>query len=312
MRNRLRSNELALLALLPLAGCAGRELLPTRVESEWVQPQVDATAQAAARCLHGEPNRFVEVEASRDGAARGYVLPYPGEPAEQECVDREVANLRTQPSTVATVAVQSGGGRLADPKTPRLRALSLRARALEQLPPVSACNAARLVRHPGSTARVALQLEVGHDGDVTRAGAADSTADAEATRCVLAAARALQLPPIEGAYRYSYWLGPKEVIVGAPDGSPVDPADLDAAMARVAPSTEACLRGFHAQRLLLVLTVGEAGGVTAARVDRPRPQNAEDDEDADAERCLLRAAKTVRLPPFDGPPQVLTVPFTLR
>lgn len=302
------------ISLAGTCGCATRpELTPTRVESDWVQPQVDEVAGRAAACIRGDVDRLVEIEASREGVVRGWVLPYPGAAEQQECVDREALSLRVQPSNTATRSLMGGDGRRDGGAGARVRALSLRARAMDQLPPVHACAGAWQTRQPGKSGRVALSIDVGREGEVTRAEVALSTADDEAARCVLAAARALRLPSIPGTYRYSYWLTPREVVVGAPDVSPVDPWELAAALATIAPVTDECVRHYSVGGdLTFFFTVGETGLVSAARVERSagRPDSVEEDRACDA--CATKALRTLRLPPFDGGARELSVPYKLR
>jgi TonB family protein len=284
---------------------------PARVEAEWIQPKVDEAAHAALACVRGDRGRLVEVEVRPDGVVRGWVHPWPAPAAEQACVNEALASLRPGPSNGTTRSIVEGSGRLVDPAGARVRALSLRARAADQAVPVQACRAAWLARHPGAEGRVGLWISVDGEGRVASAAVAASTLDAEANACVLAAARALSLPPpaAAGGYRYSYLFSPRGLLVGAPDVTPVDPYDLAAAVAAAEPAVSACIPLYRVPgRLLLHVTFGNDG--VPLRLALERSESAEEDRPADA--CVRRAARALRVVPFDGPPAEVTVPYDLR
>lgn len=301
------------LAALALAACAHAPPPPLRFDNDWIRPRLDDAAHAALRCLRHEPERVIEMEAAPDGGVRAIIHPFPASPEVRACADDEARRVHVGASDFGLRVLLGGDGVLLDPTSPRGRALTLRSRAIEQIAAVERCRQSLQARRPGADGRVGVVLDVGARGAITGAEVAASTLDAETDRCVAEAARALRLPEMPGHHRYSYFLAPRGVLVGAPDVDPLDRHDLARAVAALAPLTDPCLAGYRTPgRVVIGVTLGNDGVPIDAKVERVGELGYQYDEDARADRCLARAARALRVLPFDGPPATTNIPFTLR
>ena len=302
------------LSMLAASACATRPVeRATRVDPSQVQPRVDeAAVSAAARCLRDDPERIVEMEIPLEAGPRAWVHPYPASPAQRACADEIAAHLFAPPPAAPVRSLVRGDGKMVSPAGTRERALLLRSRLVDQSAPFEACRREFVARTHRGEANVGVEITIDTDGTIKDAAVPVGSVDDEGKRCVLAATRALVFPPIAGTYFYGYQFMAAGMIISAPDTQQIDPWDLAAALADIHKATDECLALYHSAGAIALRLVVDNNGVPRKSTVERAGAGSEGDEEMDADRCLEKAGRRLRVPPFAGEPAQLKIPYLLR